>query len=48
MPEVLGMSDRIIVMREGAIRGEFSRTEATQENYYPPQSANKLDAFTSD
>lgn len=31
MPEVLGMSDRIIVMREGAIRGEFSRTEATQE-----------------
>ncbi|WP_018651471.1 ribose ABC transporter ATP-binding protein RbsA [Actinobacillus capsulatus] len=31
MSEVLGMSDRIIVMREGAIRGEFSRTEATQE-----------------
>ncbi|VTR56004.1 D-ribose transporter ATP-binding protein [Actinobacillus pleuropneumoniae] len=31
MPEVLGMSDRIIVMREGTIRGEFSRTEATQE-----------------
>lgn len=31
MPEVLGMSDRILVMREGAINGQFSRTEATQE-----------------
>lgn len=31
MPEVLGMSDRILVMREGAVSGEFSRTEATQE-----------------
>lgn len=31
MPEVLGMSDRILVMREGRIRGEFSRAEATQE-----------------
>jgi ABC-type sugar transport system ATPase subunit len=31
MPEVLGMSDRILVMREGRITGEFSRAEATQE-----------------
>lgn len=31
MPEVLGMSDRILVMREGKISGEFSREEATQE-----------------
>lgn len=31
MPEVLGMSDRIVVMREGRINGEFSRMEATQE-----------------
>lgn len=31
MPEVLGMSDRILVMREGRISGEFSREEATQE-----------------
>ncbi|WP_426879666.1 ribose ABC transporter ATP-binding protein RbsA [Glaesserella parasuis] len=31
MPEVLGMSDRILVMREGRISGEFSRQEATQE-----------------
>ncbi len=32
LPEILGMSDRIIVMREGYITREFSREEATQEN----------------
>lgn len=31
LPEVLGMSDRILVMREGHITGEFSRAEATAE-----------------
>jgi rhamnose transport system ATP-binding protein len=31
LPEVLGMSDRILVMREGRIVAEFSRAEATQE-----------------
>ena len=31
MPEVLGMSDRILVMHEGRITGELSRAEATQE-----------------
>ncbi len=31
LPEVLGMSDRILVMHEGRITGEFSREEATQE-----------------
>ncbi|RAT17744.1 ribose ABC transporter ATP-binding protein RbsA [Lonsdalea populi] len=31
MPEVLGMSDRVIVMHEGRLSGEFSRDEATQE-----------------
>lgn len=31
LPEVLGMSDRVLVMREGKIAGEFSREEATQE-----------------
>jgi ribose transport system ATP-binding protein len=31
LPEVLGMSDRILVMHEGKISGEFSREEATQE-----------------
>jgi ABC-type sugar transport system ATPase subunit len=31
LPEVLGMADRIIVMREGRQVAEFSRSEATQE-----------------
>jgi len=31
MPEILGMSDRIIVMAEGRITGEFTREEANQE-----------------
>lgn len=31
LPEVLGMSDRILVMREGQLTGQFSRAEATQE-----------------
>ena len=31
LPEILGMSDRILVMHEGHIAGEFSREEATQE-----------------
>jgi len=31
MPEILAMSDRILVMREGRQMGIFSREEATQE-----------------
>lgn len=31
LPEVLGMSDRIIVVHEGRITGELSKEEATQE-----------------
>jgi ribose transport system ATP-binding protein len=31
LPEVLGMSDRVLVMHEGRITGSFSRAEATQE-----------------
>jgi rhamnose transport system ATP-binding protein len=31
LPELLGMSDRIVVMREGRITAEFSRAEASQE-----------------
>ena len=32
LPEVLAMSDRILVMREGKQMGIFEREEATQEN----------------
>jgi ABC-type sugar transport system ATPase subunit/ribose/xylose/arabinose/galactoside ABC-type transport system permease subunit len=31
LPELLGMSDRMIVLREGQISGRFERDEATQE-----------------
>ena len=31
LPEVLAMSDRIMVMREGHVMGEFAREEATPE-----------------
>ena len=31
LPEILGMSDRIVVMSQGRIAGEFSAGEATQE-----------------
>jgi ABC-type sugar transport system ATPase subunit len=31
MPEILGMSDRIYVMGDGRIRGEFAHHEASQE-----------------
>ena len=32
LPEILGMSDRILVMRDGAIAGELSKDEATEES----------------
>ncbi len=31
LPEILGMSDRVLVMREGRMVAEFTRAEATQE-----------------
>ena len=31
LPEILGMSDRSLVMREGRLVGEFSRAESTEE-----------------
>ena len=31
LPEIMGMSDRILVMLEGRIVAEFDREEATQE-----------------
>jgi len=32
LPEILGMSDRVLVVREGTLAGELSRAEATQES----------------
>ena len=32
LPEILGLSDRILVMRESRLAGEFAASEATEEN----------------
>jgi len=32
LPEILGMSDRVLVMHEGRVGGEFERKDATQES----------------
>lgn len=32
LPEIMGMSDRILVMREGRLAAEFARADASQEN----------------
>jgi ABC-type sugar transport system ATPase subunit len=44
LPEVLGMSDRVLVMAEGRITRELQRHEATQEKimtYAVPTSAGR-------
>jgi len=32
LPEVIGICDRVLVMREGAITGELAGADITQEN----------------
>ncbi|HCP71994.1 MAG TPA: D-xylose ABC transporter ATP-binding protein, partial [Actinobacteria bacterium] len=44
LPEVLGMADRIIVMREGRQVAEFSRQEATQEKIIAAATTGKKSA----
>lgn len=44
LPEVLGMADRIIVMREGRKVAELSRAEATQENVIAAATTGKVGA----
>ncbi|MEJ7710415.1 MAG: hypothetical protein WKF84_11260 [Pyrinomonadaceae bacterium] len=31
LPEVLGLADRLLVLHEGRVTGEFTRAEATPE-----------------
>jgi ABC-type sugar transport system ATPase subunit len=44
MPEILAISDRILVMYEGRIMGELSRDEATQERIMTLASGQVLEA----
>ena len=32
MPEIIGMSDRVLVMREGKVMGELNKNEISEEN----------------
>lgn len=41
LPEVIGMSDRIIVMNEGRVSGELTKEEATQKRIMSLAIANK-------
>jgi D-xylose transport system ATP-binding protein len=40
LPEVLGLSDRIIVLHEGKLTGEFTRSEATPEKVMSAATGN--------
>ena len=42
LPEVLGMSDRILVMHEGKIVAEYGAAEATEENIIRSASSHKV------
>jgi rhamnose transport system ATP-binding protein len=42
LPEILGMSDRVIVMCEGHLTGEFVRAEASQEKIMTAATARTL------
>jgi ABC-type sugar transport system ATPase subunit len=42
MPEILAMSDRIVVMCEGRVAGILDRTEATQEQIMTYASGHNL------
>jgi D-xylose transport system ATP-binding protein len=44
LPEVLGLSDRVIVLHEGRITGEFKRTEATPEAVMSAATGHTLSA----
>ena len=43
LPEILGMSDRILVMCEGRLTGNFARDEATQEKIMGAATARTLE-----
>jgi len=42
LPEVLGVSDRILVMHEGRVAGEFDRDEATQDDIMRAATGGKV------
>ena len=47
LPELLGMSDRVLVMAEGKISGEFLREEATQERIMTCATGGKNNEYST-
>ena len=45
LPEVLGMSDRVIVMREGRQMATFDRSEATEESIMAAAMGQQQESF---
>ena len=43
LPEILGMSDRVLVMRQGRIVAEFSRDEVNQEKVATAMMASQTE-----
>ena len=43
LPEILGMSDRILVMREGKVTKVFNKSEATQEAILEMAMSTKIE-----
>ena len=41
MPELMGMADRILVMRDGAIQGQIEREAFSQEKIFKLASGNR-------
>ena len=41
LPEVLGLADRVIVLHEGHMTGEFSRSDATPEKVMAAATGNQ-------
>ena len=46
LPEVLGLSDRVIVLHEGSLTGEFARDEATPEKVMAAATSNNNQKWT--
>jgi ribose transport system ATP-binding protein len=42
LPEILGMSDRVLVMHEGVATGEIAREDASQEAIMTLATGGKL------
>jgi ribose transport system ATP-binding protein len=47
LPEVLAMSDRVLVMHEGRLAGEFSRKDATEELVMMAATGTKVESMST-